>query len=177
MKKVLIDKQVIKLSKRDLTRAQKFASKRADSTDLYKRRGGFKIQDIVIGALGEIGAYEYLRRQGYAPSRPDFNIYEVKSKSFNADMMCASGAKFHVKSQGLRSAKLYGNSYLMQRSDKCVKCPDEFDLMIPTMVDLDKLEVTVYGIIPFDSITFGECKLEWLRKTKVAIYLADLGVE
>jgi len=164
----------IKLTEEDLTIALEFVSKRTNSTTIYKSRGGFKTDDILIGALGEIAAQRYLIELGYEVGAPDFNIYKRGEKSYAADLHDSLGHCFHVKSQGLKSAKLYGNSYLMQKYDCVVTNATDDDIFVPTLVDVDGLEVTFFGILPFKDVVFGECKVPFLNKTKVAIYLDDM---
>lgn len=174
-----IKKEVIQLEQRHVDLATQFAEDRTNGgVELYRRRGGFKTIDIVTGALGEMAVYKFLKKAGYKTNKPDFTIHEVGKKSYSADLVSDCGLHFHVKSQNLESAKRYEPSYLLQRTDSLIKSPQKDHLLVPTIVDLDNSIVEIYGTIPVTKIVendlLGECKIEWLRKTKVAIYLEDL---
>lgn len=168
----------IQLTKRDLKKAEDFAKAR-ESHDVskYHSRGAFKTVDLVTGALGELAVYKLLK-DTIKVSKPDFSLYEVRNKSFAADLQGENGELFHCKGQTMESVNRYGASWLMQKRDKVINNPSELDYMIPCVVDLDTLKVNIYGIIKYQDILdndlLGECKVEWLRRTKKAIYLDDL---
>lgn len=175
-----IKHEVVYLDERHLAVANEFADQRCKDTDLYRKRGGFKRIDIITGALGEMGVYKFLKLKGVKLSKPDFTIHDVKSKSYSADMQTDKLDNLHIKSQNMESAKLYGISYLMQKTDPVINKPGSKDYIVLTLVDIDKLKVTIYGIIKIKQIIkrklLGEPKIEWLRKTKCAVYLEDLKV-
>lgn len=167
----------ISLTKWDLNRANKFADERT-STDLYKKRGGFKRDDIVNGALAEIGAYKLLIEHGYDVAKPDFTIHSKGKKSYDADLTDGS-SHFHIKGQSLSSVERYGKSWLMQRKDPILSNPKQKHYLVPSVVDTERMIVYIYGIIPIKSIVekelLSECKLEWFRKYKVALYLDQMN--
>jgi hypothetical protein len=108
---------------------------------------------------------------------PDFSIH--LKRSFSADF--TDGKNFyHVKSQTLSSQKLYGDSWLLQRTDPLVKGKENLDnhYLILTTVDPKEFTMQITGIVRVSDLhnegLFGECKIEWLRKNKVALYLNDL---
>lgn len=174
-----IKKEIVKLDKKHLDLAKSFAEDRANGgVEMYRRRGAFKKLDIVTGALGEMAVYKLLKSKGLNTNKPDFTIHDTHRKSYAADIVSKDGLKFHVKSQNLESAQRYEPSYLLQRTDPLIKKPDSNDYLVPAIVDVDNLEVEIYGTIPMEEIVknklLGECKVEWLRRTKVAIYLKDL---
>ena len=143
----------VELKPRDLEKAKNFAEARLEkSIDQYSRRGQTNIDkikyDITIGALGEIGIYRMLKRLGIKVSPPDFNIYEAKNKSYDADLHDKDGYRFHCKSQSRDSADTYGNSYILQYGgngnghiDKLFKSRTNRDFLIPCLVDIDTKEV------------------------------------
>jgi hypothetical protein len=157
--------------------ADGFAHARMESSSLYQKRGGFKAEDIVSGALGEIAVYKVLKKAGYELRKPDFDIYDTRGKSYDADLRIKN-KHFHVKSQTKESAEKYGRSWLCQRRDPLFAKGGYNHYLVTTVVDLDKNEVEVLGFFPMYSVLkkdlVGECKLEWFRKTKVAIYFKDL---
>ena len=109
--------------------------------------------------------------------KPDFNIYDKGSKSFDADL--TDGKRhYHVKAQSQESIKRYGYSWLMQRYDPVLTKYKYNHYMVPCAVDLEKNEVTLFGCISFKAIKdgghIGECRHPAFRNTKVAIYLDSL---
>lgn len=165
--------KTVKLTVKDREKAEIFADLRCVDSNLYKKRGNFKREDIVIGALAEIAVYKLLRKNDIKVGKPDFAIYSAGDKSFDADLS-DSKRKFHVKGQSVKSAKLYGSSWLMQRTDPIICKPESGNYLVPTNVDLSLNEVTIFGIYNVKTIVDKECigapKLEWLARTKVAIY-------
>jgi len=167
--------ETIFLNKSDMKRARKFAKARVeDNVELYRKRGGFKEVDIIAGAMGEIAVYKLLKAQGFPVGKPDFSIHEVRKKSFDPDL--TDGLHhFHVKSQTLESKSMYGASWIMQRTDPIINNPQRLHYMVPSTVDIDTGRVEIYGIMSLLSLVqngcIGECKNEWFRKTKIAIYL------
>lgn len=166
--------KVIKVSDRARERAERFADDRTkEDQSLYHARGSFKRRDIVIGAMAELGAYKFLRKHGFKVNKPDFTIYSVASKSYGADLMTDT-LKFHVKGQDSKSAARYGNGWLMQRRDPLIRDVILHNYLIPCEVDLDTNKVTIFGVPSFSVLhafdCFGECTLEHLRYSKVAIY-------
>ena len=135
------------------------------------------MDDLIIGALGELAVVKMMRKKGYWVRGPDFSIYSAGNKTFDADLSY-KGMSFHIKSQSMDSASKYGNSYLMQRQDPLLKNSPKNNFMVPTLVDTDKNIVKVYGYFPVDKIIendlIGECSIPYFRKYKVALYLDDL---
>lgn len=168
----------IRITRRERAEIEKFADARcAEDQSLYKARGNFKRSDIVVGAMAEMAAYKVLKRQGVKVNRPDFKIYDKKDKSFESDL--TDGTKhFHVKGQSMESAKRYGHSWLMQRSDKLTKVPKYNHYLVPTMVSEKDNIVFIFGFPSFTALhhvhAFSDCKLEHINRTKTAIYLESL---
>lgn len=167
----------VKLTKKQKEQAIEFAKKRTgkDIVDIYVARGGFKVEDILAGAYGELALYTYLKSQGCKVSKPDFTIHE--KRSYAADLTCGD-YKIHVKAQTLESSAKYGNSWLMQRHDKVLSEQNK-DYIALTSVDLVKGEVHIFGVYSLkylvDNNLIGECKVPSFRKTKVALYLSQIN--
>jgi len=167
----------IKLTDKQREKAEAFTDARTQ-TALYQKRGGFKREDILVGALGELGAYKYFKKRGFTNiSKPDFEIYSGRKKSYDADLT-AGKRHFHVKAQSQESIKRYGHSWLMQRKDPVLQKVQYNQYMIPCAVDLERNEVELFGCISFKSIMerglIGECKHPAFRTYKVAIYFDNL---
>lgn len=166
----------IKIDKRLRAKAEAFADSRTQ-TDLYEKRGGFKRLDILVGAMGELGAYKYFKKRGFKISKPDFQIYDKKNKSFDSDLQ--SGKRhFHIKAQSQESIKRYGHSWLMQRYDPVLTKHKYNHYMVPCAVDLENNVIEIFGCISFKAIKegghIGECRAPAFRHSKVAIYLDSL---
>lgn len=171
----------IKISDYIYTKVIDFANKRIEgSAALYKYRGESKTskmkEDCIYGCLGEWGVYKFLRSKGIEVSKPDMKIYTTRRKSYDADLK-TSKSKVHVKSQGEESANKYGHSWLLQRSDKVVKEPKNNDYFAFTKVC--GKEVEILGFVKASDLAdfdlYGECKVPFFRKTKVALYLDDIS--
>lgn len=171
----------IKLNKYYFDKCSKFADNQLDtSKNLYAYRGEHRLskmrEDIIVGKLGEVAAYKYLKQRGFNPKRPDFKIYEGRRKSFDADITTECGKLIHVKSQSYDSMVRYGASWLLQKSDKLTFEPklDEYVLM----VNLRGLEANVLGIVSaLDLIEydlFEKPKVERYQKTKLALYFDSI---
>lgn len=167
--------ETIFLTKADQKRARLFAEARVnDNIELYQKRGGFKKEDIISGAMAEIAVYRLLKNNGIKASKPDFTIHTVRKKSYDADL--TDGLHhYHVKGQTLESKSLYGASWIMQRTDPIINHPKRMHYLVPCTVDIKTGRVEIYGILSIMSLVqlacISECKNPWFRKTKVAIYL------
>jgi len=138
-----------------------------------------------VGALGEIGIYRMLKRLGMKVSPPDFNVYEAKNKSYDADLSDKDGYRFHCKSQSRESEEAYGGSYILQYGgngeghvDKLFKRRTNRDFLIPCLVDVDAKEVIIYGCIKVETLFKKDLikmpRVKWLEFSKRAVYLEDL---
>ena len=174
----MIKQEVIRLTKYDRTRAEKFADLRCgEDQGLYQKRGGFKRDDVLCGALGEIAAYKMLRANGFKVNKPDFTIHTKGKKSYNADLQDETRS-FHVKSQTLSSEKKYGSSWLLQRTDPLLNKDQKSHYVIPSIVNLDNNEVKIFCVANIELIKknhmVGECSVPWFQKYKVALYWNEL---
>jgi len=185
MKSITID-----LKTSDIKKAQEFAEARAElSLNHYKRRGQGSLDkikyDITIGALGEIAAHRLLKELGIKADKPDFNVYDTRNKSYDADLQDNQGNRYHCKSQSIESKEQYGASYILQyggngtgHTDKLFRSRTNRDFLIPCLVNIDEKEVTIYGVIKIDTIFKKDLikmpRVKWLEYSKRAIYLEDL---
>jgi hypothetical protein len=172
----------IKISKYLYDKCVAFAHDRVGlSKSCYAYRGESRvdkmIEDIICGTLGEWAVYKDLNRKNRKCTKPDMKIYEGRRKSFSADLISDYGF-VHVKSQSLASVERYGKSWLFQKSDSLYSKPSEEDILAFTSVDLDKREVEILGYCDAKDVSdykrWGECKVPFYAKTKVALYLEDL---
>lgn len=167
----------INITDKERKEIEEFADKRLGSSNHYKKRGGFKREDLVAGAMGELAVYKALKRKGHELAKPDFEVYEVRNKSFDADLRLGK-KRIHVKSQTKKSSSRYGRSWLMQRHDPLFKGTGYNHYMACAEVDADKNEVELLGFFSVHSIIkkglIGECKVPSFRMSKVAIYFDSL---
>lgn len=168
---------LMKITAADIKKAKEFAAKRAKDSRLYEARGGFKVEDIVNGALAEIAVYKLIRSVDPDVSAPDFNIYGKSEKTFKADLSTETRC-FHVKGQSINSAETYGASWLMQRKDPMLKEPENGHYLVPCVVDIDNKCVWVYACVPIRTLIsenlLGECVVPQFRTNKVCIYLSEI---
>jgi hypothetical protein len=161
----------------DYDKIKDFVAKRKKDNELYKKRGGFREEDLWVGALAEFASYYYLQENGVDCSQPDLRILTKKEKSYDADIR-SNSKFFHVKGQSLRSQKRYGNSWLLQRYDKIVQKKIKNHYLILCNVDVDNRKVEILGTPSISSIhnseCWSECKYYLFRKTKVALYLDEM---
>lgn len=145
------------------------------SADLYTKRGEARIkkilEDIIVGTVGEYGVYKYLKEKEIFVNKPDLTIYDVRNKSFAADLF-NDDVIIHVKSQSTKSALRYGNSWLLQRRDKVTREPAPNEYFAFTQVDGRHVKllgiVKCIDIIKYDLLE--ECKVPSYRHTKYALY-------
>lgn len=168
----------IEITKEEREEVKSFVEARlGENQSLYAKRGGFKEEDLWVGALAEVAAYKYLTSKGVESTPPDFKIYVKRKKSFDADIS-SNVLKFHVKGQSLRSSSLYGDSWLLQRHDKIVKEAHDNHYLILCNVNIEESTVKILGVVLSSSLhkknCWGECKQPMFRTTKVAIYLKTL---
>jgi len=166
--------ETIFATKNDQKLARAFAKQRSKDNALYEKRGGFKVEDIISGALAELAVYKLLKSNGIKVAKPDFTIHSKGQKSYDADL--SDGLHhFHVKGQTLESKKRYGASWIMQRKDPIINKPERMHYLVPCTVCIDTGRVEIYGVMSILSLVqnacIQECKLEWFRKYKVALYL------
>ena len=112
--------------------------------------------------MGECAAHEFLKQEGFIPSRePDFEIYKSKKKSWLSDMEC-NGVPVHIKSQEMWSAKKYGYSWMFQLSssrpdgedyDVLLKTPD--GVVIFCTVGEDVVEIKALSTNRFKNLPAG----------------------
>lgn len=146
------------------------------SKNLYAYRGEHREdkirKDIIIGKLGEVAAYKYLKVRGFSVNKPDFSIYEQCNKSFAADLITDCGRSIHVKSQGFDSMVRYGASWLLQKSDALTYKPEKSEFIL--MVSISGLEADVLGVVNAQDLIlnglYDEPKISRYAKTKVALY-------
>lgn len=129
-------------------------------------------QDIAFGKIAEFGVYYILLEKGMKHiTIPDTNVYNHKSKSFEADLKC-EGFGFHIKTQTLKSALRFGESWMFQKKDPLVINPKSYDYFIGTQLNESNFEVKILLSKPATELKFEDPVLEKL-KTKTCLYLKN----
>ncbi len=176
----------------DYTRRKcsKFAKERIKtSAGLYKFRGETNekkmIEDVMIGTMAEYAVYNYIKDLGYKCTKPDLRHYKPRNKSFSADLKAESvfvdtktlewqDALVHVKSQGIKSAKAYGASWLFQKEDKIFRGDKDEEFLAFCLVDGKDIELQAIVKIKDVKKLLKEPKVWRYKDTKVALYLDDV---
>lgn len=177
----------IQISDEDYLKSHNFAEKCAETCIAnYRRRGQGSLEkittDIHTGKLVELGAYNFLKSIGVEVTFPDFEIYKSKGKSWDADLV-NNKYKFHCKGQNQESVTKYGASWILQwggrgkgHTDKLFKHQEKHDYLIPGFTQ--GRSAVICGIYQIKNIMenglIAEPKVDWLKFSKRAIYLADL---
>lgn len=150
----------------------------------YRSRGQASIDkivsDILVGKTGEVAVYLHKKSLGVKCSKPDFNIYHGRAKSYAADLQ-SEGKLLHIKTQSQRSAKLYGISFILQckdgDKDKLFKHRTERDMAVLCVMK-DDSTVTILTEVSinylFDNNLIEEPKLKFFIGTKKAIYFESV---
>lgn len=161
------------------------------SVDKYAKRKQFnpiKIQkDIKTGKLGEVLVYDALSESLKDLTYPDFNIYDKKDKSWDADLKAPSlGLSLAVKTQDIESSIAYGDSWVFQfnmgKSYDCdsgiFKVQDDNHYVAFVSLNSPRREGNIRAIVKVNWLhknnLFKPMKLKHLQGNKVAVYLEDL---
>jgi len=90
--------------------------------------------NILNGKIAEYCCYYSMQSAGYIlENKPDLEIYSANNKTHDADLICtgkndklyAQPKHIHIKSVSLDTYKKYGASFLVEKSNKLIKYPDE----------------------------------------------------
>lgn len=171
---------IVQISKSNYRKCELFAKQRMEgSQKTYFYRGEQStskiMDDLLIGAVGEYGSYQFLKMQGIKVSKPDMTIYDKANKSYKADLI-TDKYDIHVKSQGLASVKRYGNSWLLQKSDAIVNSPTDRDILLLTNVSGNRVDILGL-VLAADLKAEGchqECRVWRYRETKIALYFDNI---
>lgn len=144
--------------------------------DEYRRRNQGNAEkvkmDITIGKYAEFAVYQHLLNEGCSLSEPDCMIYDKKSKSFDADLSCDDGMKYHVKS--CRADSTFPISWLFEHRDKLTHEPTSKD-MIALCVVSEAKEVRCAIVRALDVVDMYSAPIRKDLYKKV-LYLRDFQV-
>ncbi len=167
------------LSTDEIKQIKKFSE--SINTNHYSGRGQFSPQkrreDQEIGKSGEIVAYHVIQNILPNISKPDFEIYSVGRKSWDFDMK-TDEYNIHIKTQSLKSAKLYGSSFIFEKTDKKIfKDYSDNDYVSFVQFDYDKKSGKVLSFMPVKMLHYLSLFKDPVNKnliTKQAVYYKDL---
>ena len=134
----------------------------------------------IAATATEYAVKKYLERYGKV-SGVDLNIYDVKRKSFGADLIFTSkdGKEYniHVKSQEAKRLRYANNriSWNFQKEDKTTYTPKDNDIIIGVVVnDLQNFDIVLKAKATKVLGHYSVPVKESLRHSKVTLYLDDL---
>jgi hypothetical protein len=179
---------IIKFTQPEIDQVLDFANK--IDTSYYAKRSQFdnekRKQDQIVGKLGEVAVYNYLKEKYSEITAPDFQIYKKNEKSWDFDLK-GNEKNVHCKSQNISQSKRYGQSWIFQKGNGVNRHYDKevFDRLSTNqyvsfiLVDLDKYEAEIKAIVTLDFLHKKDMfKLPMLEKlrfaNKVAVYYNDL---
>lgn len=178
----------INFTQEEIDQVTDFASK--IDTSFYAKRSQFdnekRKQDQIVGKLGEIATYNFLKEKYPTLIPPCFEIFDKNQKSWDFDLK-ANNINLHVKSQNIVQSKKYGESWIFQKGNGVNRNYDKeiFDRLTPNqyvsfvLVDLKKYEAEIKAIVELDFLhkkdLFKLPVLEKLRvANKMAVYFKDM---
>jgi hypothetical protein len=169
----------ISFTKEDIEICTNF-SKKVD-TSLYINRNQFdenkRIIDSRNGKLGELITYYYLIDKYPNISYPDFNIYNIKDKSWDYDLK-EDNFNLHVKTQEYLQSQKFGESWIFQNEDKHIfKTYNNNDYVSFVLLNYIQKFATIKAIVPVSLLhekqLFKKTILNYLT-TKSAVYFEDI---
>ena len=181
-----------RFSVNDVDICRKFSSDLGYGVDEYCSRGGVganKVRrDILVGKLREIIACKSLRVFDLEVTDPDFKIYPIEEKSFDADLVVDGKVNVHVKSCDLSNGftqSMQTASWIFNRSnsqgtggldthclgDGSAECPDWVCFVVVNSEDLwGSISYVVNVKSLHDHKLFSPPALDNKRQTKLAVY-------
>ena len=192
-------KRLIMLSKQTITftneewdaiyhSCHKFANLEIQTTEKQRNRRNQwnrdkMIVDNRIGKIGEWAVAFNMWKNEIECNEPDMEIYTVKKKSFDADLVYKDGVDLHVKSQSVVSAQRYGASWTFQKggqgyghTDPILRSGD--GMAIFAIVDEKNHKADIFGPMDLDTLrnNLRDPKLQKLKHTKACLYLSDFTI-
>lgn len=163
----------------------------SSSSDKYARRNQFNVEkikyDIKVGKIGEQLVYDSLCSNFPNLSEPDYNVYDKKNKSWDADLKdLHTPFTLAVKSQDIRSELEFGRSWVFQhrvgkKFDNDVAIFDNSDnthYVSFVSLNVPKRIGEIIAIVKVNWLhehnMFKPMQLLKLQDNKVAVYYEDL---
>lgn len=172
--------QKVSLEEAYWQRARKFADSVVPTVDYRDSHQGIKPKvwkDHLVSKLGEEAVREVLQYFGFQVKGPDYQIYQGKQKSWEADLFVGD-IPLGVKTQSRSAAERYSTSWTFQagkkRFDPILKQPEHWVCF--AVVDLKKIPIPawVFPCFQVSELPFSFPKLKHLRDEKRVVYARDL---
>lgn len=172
--------QEIYLTRDRLVTAWQFAKRVAETTN-YADTNQLKTDKIRLdhftSKVGEEAAKDAMINFAQVQG-PDYNIYDVKQKSWDADLFINS-LPLAVKTQKLSAALRYGLSWTFQygtfRKDIILNQPEAWVVFVEyDDINLQKNKCRVFVPLQIKELTFEEPKLDYLKGHKKVFYSHSL---
>lgn len=161
------------------------------SADKYARRNQTNVikimDDIRNGKLAEESVYQKISEIYPNISKPDFNIYDKKQKSWDPDLKDSNiPIRVAVKSQEIKSEIAYGRSWVFQYGNGGkFDCDtgifgkgDDSHFVCFVSLNVPKRQGQIQAIVKVqwlhDNNLFKPMKMKNLQGNKVAVYYEDL---
>ncbi|MEM9990788.1 MAG: hypothetical protein AAF738_03435 [Bacteroidota bacterium] len=169
----------VHISATQLAKAKQFAQKVIDTVDYQDSRQSNRkkiLQDHFISKIGEAAVAHIFVDFGLQVKGPDYNIYEGKTKSWEADLYIDDW-ELAVKTQTQQAAKRYGCSWTFQNSqqrrDPILNDAQAWVCFV--LCDTTKAyDCLVYPPFKIKELTFSAPKLSYLQDKKKVVYAKDL---
>ena len=168
----------VKITNDILRKALDFANRVVDTTDYsdsFQTNRKKVLKDHFTSKIGEEAVKLMFTSVGILVEGPDYNIYEGKGKSWEADLFVA-GKPVAVKTQNKESADRFGLSWMFQwgkyRKDPILNNPNA--LVVFVYYDNEKQECEIYPPKRIKSLKFREPQLIKLKDSKKVVYVEDL---
>jgi len=165
---------LIELDQITIDKCMKFALECVGTNKYYASRGQSNVDkitnDIFVGKCGEFASYFLLKSKFKDVIEPDVEIYRGGRKTHSADLE-ADGFKFSVKTQTLDSVKLYGMSWLMEKTAVPKFEGHHFILCL----EVERGCILIQNVVEYNDIVsvLAEPRLKHL-KSKCAFYYNDI---
>lgn len=170
----------LKIKKKYMELSEKFSDNSYKSNlDCYKNRNQnnpSKIQkDISQGKVTEFVVWDYIKKLGLEPTKPDTKVYKKNKKSYKADIKVGR-YDLHIKSQSIEQSKKYTESWVFQPEDPLVKTPKKKDIIVLCIINFEKNEILIKNVIFATNAMdlYKDPKVKYLIEKKVVLYNKDL---
>lgn len=171
------------ISQSIITRCQQFAEDLYDSTkDNYASKGQTNAdkvkQDATIGRIGEELTARILFKNYKDITKPDYTIYEKHNKSWAHDLSCQY-FDVAVKTNDASRSIYDGYSWVFERRDRGIFTYQPKPLYIAFVtINLKNSTAELMAFVNktylLNNALFKDMRLDFLNKTKCAVYADDL---
>lgn len=150
----------------------------------YSDSNQFNLQKIAddhfISKIGEEAVKKVFESLGKSVQGPDYTIYKIDKKTWDADLIIDKSLDIAVKTQKKSAAERYGLSWTFQaspaRRDIILDNKDAWVVFVECNDKDDSFDCVVYPPYQIKELNFGEPKLDYLKGKKRVVYATNLPV-